>query len=135
MRRRTIGVLATEANVGVETVRYYQRRGLLPRPEPKEGRFRVYDADAVFTIRFIKTMQELGFTLTEIRKLLGVLSDGPRFCHQAGEAAEVKIGQLEEKIRQLILIRDALRAWLTSCETQDGKGSCPGWERLMDAFR
>ena len=135
MGRRTIGRLAREAGVSVETVRYYQRRGLLPCPDPAEGRWRVYGEESVFAIWFIKRMQDLGFTLREIGELLSWLHDAGTFCHNAGDAAEAKIDQLEGKIRELTRIRDVLASTFQACRAQDKEAVCLAWESLLAAFR
>ena len=101
----TIGQLAKAAGVGVETVRYYQRRELLPVPEVASG-FRTYPVSLVERIRFIKRAQELGFSLDEIGDLLR-LEDGTH-CDEASRLAEHKLQDVREKIADL-------RVWSPCC--------------------
>ncbi len=131
MGARTIGQLARQARVNVETIRYYQRRGLLPQPEAVEGRWRHYGDDAFFLLRFIKLMQGLGFSLREIKALLAPLPDTEEFCEAAREATESKIVQLQADIRGLSEIRDVLKSQLKACR---GGETCPAWRLFAGEF-
>lgn len=114
----TIGKLAAAEGVSVETVRFYQRRGLLARPERRGGGYREYsDADR-WRLAFIRRARLLGFTLTEIRDLLGpagALSSG-----DVAQAAAAKIVAVDEQIRELALLRCRLRRLVQVCEHGDG---------------
>ena len=90
MSGRTIGGLAREAGVNVETIRYYQRRGLLAQPERLHGQWRYYGREALLTVRFIKVMQDFGFTLREIKGLLSHFPDLEAFCQSASRAAPLR---------------------------------------------
>ena len=120
MQRRTIGRLAKETGVNLQTIRYYHRVRLIPRPDPVDGRWRVYGEEAVFAVRFIKRLQKLGFSLGEIRGLILLLCDPGEFCIQAGAAAEKKLGELEQQLRELLRIRGILAA-VVRCRGEAGK--------------
>ncbi len=123
----TIGQLAREAGVNVETVRYYQRRGLLPEPPRPPGGIRRYSAETVARIRFIKRAQRLGFTLTEIGELLSL---GEGHCHEVQALARRKYQSIEARIRDLETMAVALRALLSQCERGESSPRCALVERL-----
>lgn len=116
MPAMTIAKLAAEGGVGVETVRYYQRRGLMPQPErpSTQGRVRRYDAGDVRRLRFIKAAQAAGFTLEEIGQLLAL--DASEDRARARELARARVGALDAKIRELQAARDALSRLAQVCE-------------------
>ncbi len=122
-RAMTIGRLATAAGVNVETIRYYQRRGLLDEPHKPFRGHRDYPHDAVNRLRFIKRAQALGFTLEEIASLLR-LGDAGR-CAETRELAAHKVVVIEEKLSDLAAIRDALTALMRQCEEGRTGGLCP----------
>jgi len=109
----TVGQLARAAAVNVETVRYYQRIGLLSLPSRDYGSIRRYLADDLKRIRFIKRAQKLGFSLDEVALLLG-LSEG-KHCAQTRVLAEKKLAVVEEKIADLAAIRSALKSLVAKC--------------------
>jgi MerR family transcriptional regulator, mercuric resistance operon regulatory protein len=119
----TIGRLAGAAGVNVETVRYYQRRGLVAEPERPLNGIRRYSEDSVNRIRFIKRAQELGFTLAEVANLLA-LEDG-RSCREARELAGRKLAIVESRLIDLKRLRKTLRELIARCDTSRGKLSCP----------
>ena len=123
----TIGGLAKAAGVGVETVRYYQRRGLLPEPPRPHGEVRRYSQDDVRRLKFIRSAQAAGFTLNEIKELLDLdaSDDRPR----ARELARSRVAALDEKIEQMREARDALAALATACAS-GRRGPCP----ILGAF-
>lgn len=109
----TIGKLALAANVNVETIRYYQRIGLIKEPpKPVQG-YRQYPADDIARVHFIRRAQQLGFTLKEIRDLLD-LGDG--HCQEVQALSRVKIKNIEERLRDLQSMRGALMNILSQCE-------------------
>lgn len=118
-----ISELAKEAGVHVETIRYYQGIGLLPRPRREEGRIQRYVADDLKRVRFIKRAQALGFSLEEIALLLG-LSDGEH-CAETKALAETKLAMVEEKIGDLAAIEKALKGLITECSKGSRKSGCP----------
>ena len=123
MSEITIGTLARTAGVGVETVRYYQRRGLLPEPKGRKGAFRAYGDAELARLRFIRRAQTLGFSLDEISALLTLDDETDR--ESARAFARSKITDVESRIRQLEEIRSALRGLVDSCEHTEAPAPCP----------
>jgi MerR family mercuric resistance operon transcriptional regulator len=119
----TIGQLAQAAAVNVETVRYYQRRGLLTEPPKPLRGHRRYPSDAVKRLRFIKRAQNLGFTLDEVRGLL-TLEDG-QSCRETRVLAEKKLAVIENRLTDLARMRKLLRALIAECESGKRPRSCP----------
>jgi len=122
-RELTIGRLAALAGVNVETIRYYQRRGLLDEPRKPSGGYRHYPADMARRVRFIKRAQALGFTLEEIASLLRL--DGADCCADTRELAAHKIALIERKLLDLAAMRAALAALVHQCNTGQAGGPCP----------
>jgi len=118
----TIGRLARAADVGVETIRYYQDRQLLPVP-PSDGAFRYYPLGLVERIRFIKRAQELGFSLEEVRELLQ-LEDGADRASIRRVAAD-RLSQIEAKLSDLRRMQRVLKDLLTECENTRAGLPCP----------
>lgn len=119
-----IGDLAKKAGVNVQTVRYYERRGLLPEPDRKPSGYRIYGKEDVLRLRFILRAKALGFTLTEIEELLGLRVDPRRTAEDVRRHAEEKIADVEEKIRDLRDMRRALRQLVESCEAHGSTDEC-----------
>ncbi|RMH40478.1 MAG: MerR family transcriptional regulator [Deltaproteobacteria bacterium] len=129
----TTGQVARAAGVHVETLRFYERRGLLPKPPRRRSGYRQYPPDAVRIVRFIKRAQRLGFTLDEIAELLALRDDDRRACSEVRGAAEHKIAEIDDKIRALRAMRRALAELVATCA--DGDASvrrCPILEALAD---
>lgn len=122
-----IGGLAKAAGVGVETVRYYQRRGLLPEPARPPGEVRRYGEADVKRLKFIRSAQAAGFTLNEIGELLELSASDDR--KRARELAQARVAALDEKIAELREAREALAGLATECATKRG-GPCP----ILKAF-
>ena len=119
----TIGLLARAAEVSVETIRYYQRRGLLEEPpKPSRGRRR-YSSAAVRRVRFVKRAQQLGFTLEECKQLLR-LEDG-QSCRETRLLAEQKLQVIEQRLADLTRVRQALEGLITQCGAGQQPRSCP----------
>jgi MerR family mercuric resistance operon transcriptional regulator len=126
-----IGELARRAGVNVQTVRYYERRGLLDDPRGRGDGYREYGADTLERLRFIRRAQELGFTLTEIEELLTLRLDPDTTAAQVKARAEAKISAIEGKLRDLERIRHALAHLAGRCRGGRGPtGDCP----LLDAL-
>jgi MerR family mercuric resistance operon transcriptional regulator len=123
-----ISELARAAGVHVETIRYYQGIGLLPRPDRKHGRIRRYGAEDLKRVSFIKRAQALGFSLDEIALLLG-LSNGEH-CAETKTLAEKKLTMVEEKMNDLAAIRKALSGLVEKCSKGGAGRGCP----IIDAL-
>lgn len=119
----TIGVFARIAGVNVETIRFYQRKGLLPEPERTYGSIRRYGDADVARVRFVKSAQRIGFTLDEVATLLK-LQDGAH-CGEAREIAEHKLADVRQRLADLTQIEHALSALVVKCRTTRGKVTCP----------
>lgn len=126
----TIGRLATAANVGVETIRYYQKLELLPVP-PRQGSYRQYPISIVTRIRFIKRAQDLGFTLKEISSLLELQDGANRVSIRS--IARDRIAQIESKLIDLQRMHEALSHLLHVCKNTHADIPCPIIESLIDA--
>lgn len=112
----TISHAAKRAGVGVETIRFYERRGLVKQPaRPRSGGYRFYDDEVVERIRFIRQAQELGFSLREIEELLSLRADPAADCADVRGQAVAKRVEVDRKITQLQHIRGALDALIASC--------------------
>ena len=132
METVTIGQLAEKAHVNVETVRYYERRGLIPAPPRRESGYRQYSREDVSRILFIKRAQELGFTLKEISDLLELRVDPDTTCEDVRRQAEAKIGDIEERIQSLQKMKQALSKLVASCEGRGPTAECPILEALEE---
>src|SRR5437660_1810009 len=108
MKPLTIGQVARSAGVGIETVRFYERQGLLTEPARRESGYRQYPEDVVARLRFIRRAKELGFSLKEIKELLALRVDPDTTCAEVKRRAEAKIADVEEKIQALQRIKKAL---------------------------
>lgn len=119
----SIGRLAAEAGVNVETIRYYQRRGLLAEPERPLNGQRRYQAELTKHVRFIKRAQVLGFTLEEIAGLLRL--EEARACAETRELADRKLQVIDSKLADLKAMRKALAKLVRGCDAPDSKSCCP----------
>jgi MerR family mercuric resistance operon transcriptional regulator len=123
----TIGKLAKQTEVSIETIRHYQRIGLLTEPSKPDGGYRAYSADAIAQIRFIKRAQQAGFTLKEIATLLAL--DGAH-CADVRQLAEQKYQQIDQKIRDLTALRQTLVNLVNDCQQTAPAARCA----ILDAF-
>ena len=119
----TIGALAETAGVNVETIRFYQRKGLMPEPEKPYGSIRRYGAAELARVRFIKSAQRLGFSLEEVGELLK-LEDGAR-CSEARLLAEHKLVDVRQKLSDLQRIESVLAGLVARCSAVRGRVNCP----------
>ena len=119
----TIGRVAQAAGVNVETIRYYQRRGLLDEPEKPPGGHRRYAASAARRVRFIRRAQQLGFTLQEVKGLL-LLEDG-QSCRERRLLAEHKLAVIEARMADLSRMRRLLKGLIVECAEGKRPRSCP----------
>ncbi len=125
----TIGRLAKQAGVNVETIRYYQKRGLIQEPEKPAFGYRYYPIETISRIHFIKRAKNLGFTLQEIGVLLK-LGDGN--CLETRELARQKLALIEKRINDLQSISQVLRDLIKSCESQKTSETCPIISALVE---
>ena len=130
MASLTIGQLAKRADVGVETVRFYERKALLAEPDRRPSGYRQYDEEVVDRLRFIKRAKELGFTLNEIKELLSLRIDPSTTCADVKNRAEEKIDDIQAKIRTLQKMKKALAKVTKACSGRGGTSECPILEAL-----
>ena len=119
------GQVAEHAGVNIETLRYYERRGLLPVPRRTESGYRAYPPESADTVRFIKHAQELGFTLAEIQTLLELAAGGPSSCDAARAMATEKLSHLEDKIAALSAMHESMQRLVATCDLPRGRRECP----------
>jgi MerR family mercuric resistance operon transcriptional regulator len=129
----TIGEVAKQANVHVETLRYYERRGLIPKPHRTVSNYRVYSSENLRRVKFIRQAQGLGFSLKEIKKLLGLRATPRARCADVRRYATAKIQDIDEKIRSLARMRKTLQKLLGECSGDGPATECPILESLESA--
>ena len=120
-----IGQLAEEAGVSVETVRYYERQGLLERPKRTNSKFRRYELDSVAKLRFIRRAKELGFTLKDIMTLLSLRIDPSSTRWDVKAKTIAKIGEIEGRIRDLSKMKETLESLVHACSGHGKVDGCP----------
>jgi Hg(II)-responsive transcriptional regulator len=125
MERLTIGELAKRAHVNRETVRYYERRRLLPRPVRSMSGYRVFSDDALRRLRFIRHAKVLGFSLNEIKELLTLRVNSLDACDRVRDRTQAKIRDIDKKIRSLKQMKDALSELVTACARRGKTNDCP----------
>ncbi len=123
--RLTIGELATRAGVNRETVRYYERRRLLPRPSRSLSGYRIYSEDALKRLRFIRHAKALGFSLSEISELLAMRVNSVGACARVQERTASKIADIDKGLRSLKQMRDALSELVDACSRRRKSSGCP----------
>ena len=116
--------VAAQAHVNTQTLRYYERRGLLPQPRRTRSGYRAYTPDAVRVVRFVKRAQQLGFTLDDIEELLH-LAEGPASCDDTKTMARARIADLQHRIADLAGMRDALSRLVDTCDQPRARRDCP----------
>lgn len=125
MERLTIGELAKHARVNLETIRYYERQELLPKPPRLQSGYRAFPEESVRRIRFIKQAQELGFSLKEIKEILSLQTE----LHSSGadvrKRVEAKIADVEDKIKALRAIKKGLVQLKATCNGMSSIDDCP----------
>jgi len=126
----TIGQVAKQANVNIETLRYYERRGLIPRPGRTVSNYRVYSSENLRRVKFIKQAQGLGFSLKEIKKLLALRATPRAGCADVRTYAAHKIEDIEGKIRSLARMRKTLERLIAECSGDGPVTQCPILESL-----
>jgi len=130
MKALSIGGLARRIGCTVETVRFYERKGLLAEPARNPSGYRLYAEEDVARLRFIRKAKALGYTLKEIKELLALQPDPVRACPDVRRQAEAKIEEIDARMRALEGMRKALLKLLTSCKGRAKTGKCPILETL-----
>jgi Hg(II)-responsive transcriptional regulator len=125
-----IGMLAQRAEVNLQTIRYYEREGLLPEPLRLGSGYRVYSDSMVRRVRFIKRAQEIGFSLAEIRELLSLRADGRRERNEVRAIAQAKIADIEGKMRTLKAMKTVLNRLTERCSGCGPASECPILESI-----
>jgi len=128
----TIGQVATAADVNVQTIRYYERRGLFPTPRRTPAGYRQYADDAVARLRFIKHSQELGFSLKEIQELLALRVRHAAACDAVERKTRAKIVLVEGRIQELQRLKRTLERLAAACDARRPTADCPILEVLED---
>ena len=126
----TVGQLARKAHIHIETVRYYEKLGLMPVPKKNASGYRQYSEQDVSRLVFIKHAQDLGFSLKEIRELLSLRVSPTMSCSDVKRVAETKIQEIAEKITRLQQMQQALVKLTGECDRQGPTGECPILEAL-----
>lgn len=125
-----IGTVAAQAGVNIRTLRFYEREGVIPRPERKPSGYRIYPAETISLVRFVKRAQMLGYTLREVKELLALRQGGGGACADVQRNAAEKLAGVEARIRELQAIAGALSKLLSSCAEQHHSHVCPLLEAL-----
>jgi MerR family copper efflux transcriptional regulator len=128
-----IGKASREAGVNIQTLRYYERRGLLPKTSRLASGYREYDSATVALVRFIKNAQELGFTLNEIGELIALRANRSHSDEDVRQLATRKIGEMDRRIRQLTQMKGELAALLERCSSTACKDNCVVIDALDDS--
>lgn len=126
----SIGSLAKQSGIGVETIRYYENRGLLSAVSRKSSGYRVFNGDSLKALRFLKNAQELGFTLEEIKDLLKLRANKSTSCEVVKMRASKHLSDVESKIQRLEQIRDVLSDLIKKCQKRKTSEACP----ILDCF-
>ncbi len=130
MTTLTIGKVAQRAGVGIETVRFYERRGLIDEPPRGPSGYRHYPESVVLRLLFVRRAKDLGFTLNEIKELLSLRLDPQTTCADVKQRAETKIADIEEKMRSLRRMKQSLVQLTKSCSGNGPANDCPILESL-----
>jgi MerR family copper efflux transcriptional regulator len=128
----TIGQVAVAGGVNIETIRYYERRGLFPVASRTPSGYRHYADDAITRLRFIKHAQDLGFSLEEIRDLLALRVRNGGSCKAVAQKTREKIEIVQERIRHLQRMKRTLEALAVACAARRSTEACPILETLED---
>ncbi len=132
MKTMMIGKVAKSAGIGVETVRFYERRGLIESPPRNESGYRQYPVSTIHRLRFIRRAKELGFSLREIKELLELQTDPASTCGDIMKHTEQKLADINRKIDDLIKIRDALNILFEACSRDRTLADCPIINAMSD---
>ena len=129
----TIGVLAQKSETDAQTIRYYERLGLMSKPERTESNYRVYNEDAVSRLHFIKRAKEIGFSLNDIKVLLGMVDGEVRRCDEVRDFAETRLDKIQTQIRNLRSMERTLSNLVSQCVNLKTLKDCPILDELIKA--
>lgn len=121
----SIGQIAKESGISVETIRYYEKEGLLEKPQRRESGYRQYNGDAIDRLFFIQQAKELGFSLKEIDELLSIKSDTNTVCNDVKHLAEDKLNDIGNKIKILRRMEKSLKKLVDACPGEAPISDCP----------
>lgn len=130
-----IGEVAKATGIGIETIRFYERKGLLDEPDRKPSGYRQYDESEVARLRFIRRSKELGFTLSEINELLSLWFDTETKCSDVRTKAQTKIEEIEEKVKTLNGMKRSLKKLIDQCHDRGSLDGCPLLDGLGERER
>ena len=125
MTAMKIGEIAKRSGIGIETIRYYEREGLLVEPERRPSGYRQYDGSTVERLEYIRRAKDLGFTLAEIRELLELSFTAHAGCDHIRQRAEAKVADIEGKIRSLQQMKRSLGRIVQRCRVENSSEGCP----------
>jgi MerR family transcriptional regulator, copper efflux regulator len=128
----TIGTVAKRAGVPIDTIRYYEREGLLPEPLRRASGYRSYNESAVGQLRFIRRAKDLGFTLDEIRDLLALSADRHRGVKAVRQRAQQRLESIDARIAELRCVRKGLEKLIEACPGHGDPDQCPILRALSD---
>lgn len=128
----TIGQIAKEACVNVQTIRFYERRGILRPVRRAESGYRKYDKDSLKRLRFIRQAKELGFSLREIQSLLGLRFRSVETCDRVRAKAFEKLEEIQKKITKLRSLEKTMKELISDCKNRKVSDSCPILEKIGD---
>ncbi len=131
----TIGQVAKQCGIGIETLRFYEREGLIAQPSRPDSGFRTYPPESIRRVRFIQRSKALGFSLKEIKELLSLRVDSVTSCGEVKKRAEEKISDIEKRIHALREMKDALAKLTAACRGKGPTGECPILEALGEPGR
>lgn len=135
MEQYKVGEIAKIVDVNVETLRYYEKIKLMPKPKRKESRYRLYDDNDLRRLKFIKRAKELGFTLKEIKELLNLKIESTATCGDVKHLAELKLNDIEERIKDLKNIKSVLVKLINQCICEEvSSEECPILEVIEQKF-
>jgi MerR family copper efflux transcriptional regulator len=128
----TIGAVAKRVGVAIDTIRYYEREGLLPEPLRRASGYRSYDEGVVRQLRFIRRAKDLGFTLEEIRDLLALSADRKRGVKAVKLRAQERLAAIDQRIAELTRVRNGLEQLIDACPGHGSPDQCPILRALAD---
>lgn len=129
----TIGKASEQSGVNIETIRYYEREGVVPKPGRSAGGRRLYSSDEIAKLRFVRRCRDLGFPISIIKTFLSLTTQNDRSCGEVKAMAENHLSEITAKIENLVRLQDALLSLSKNCD--DGTAACPMLDALMkDGF-